>query len=433
MAPQVKRNLPERKNHLLLEDIPEFSDLVSRRLLGQTKLSPKIPGPGAPAQTNLGAFDYAHLRAPMPKNIVSGIFKKAPSKYYLMRRSRDGYVSATGMFKATFPYAEAAEEEEERQYIKSLPTTSQEETAGNVWVPPEQALLLAEEYLITPWIKALLDPTPVALPENAESKTILAPPTFELPKPTPSLAPPTPTSLAQSRGRRSVSPSKLPKKATASPRKRSSRIKADSVEPPRTRSRSQSVDVEEATARASKEAEAVAEPAVVLPSVEEEPSYKEPVKAAGKPSKQSKKKNSIDIGGEALFAAGAPPTKEETMKMLEEAKQMVEAANEVTPDTADAPASTSGEEASSEEATEATPLTNGVAETKTKRKATEISAADEVDKENQEEGQETEEPRAKKARTEIELRKQRIKRRALFGISATVAVGAIVPWLMGAI
>lgn len=398
------------------------SDLVSRRLLGQTKLSPKVANSAASGEANSGVFDYAHLRAPMPKNIVSGIFKKAPSKYYLMRRSRDGYVSATGMFKATFPYAEAIQEEEERRYIKSLPTTSHEETAGNVWVPPELALALAEEYRITPWIKALLDPAAVAHPENAESKTILAPPAFEMPKPAPSLAPPTPTSLARSRARRSASPTKLPKKATASPRKRSTRVKSDSVEPPRTRSRSQSVDVEETVV---KETEIKTETTTLLQSVEEEPSVNEPEKSekAEKPvrkPRQSKKK-SVDVSGEPpLFAAGAPPTKEETMKMLDEAKQMVESAKEAeaTPDTDAPPAS------ASEEPTQEAPVANGEVESKKgKRKAKEISTGDEPDKADKENKEGEKEPSAKKVKTEMEVRKERVRRRALFGLSATVAVG----------
>lgn len=414
---------PRRRPFLPTNSRVLDSELVARRLLGQTKLSPKVANSGAADQANTGVFDYAHLRAPMPKNVVSGIFKKAPSKYYLMRRSRDGYVSATGMFKATFPYAEAAEEEEERRYIKSLPTTSHEETAGNVWVPPEQALQLAEEYRITPWIKALLDPAAVALPDNADSKTIMAPPAFEALKPTPSLAPPTPTtSLALSRGRRSASPTKMPaRKPAASPRKRSTRVKSDSVEPPRTRSRSQSVDVEEAAARAHKEAEVKLDASLVLQSVEEEPAGKEPEKAekpARKPTRQSKKK-SIDMGGEALFAAGAPPTKEETMKMLEEAKQMVDAAKEPEPEPA------------AEEATEETPLVNGADskdEKKSKRKAKEISTGDkpgEASKEGKEEEEEGEnvEPSTKKVKTEVQVRKEQVRRRALFGLSATVAVG----------
>lgn len=418
---------PRRRPFLPTSSRVLDSDLVARRLLGQTKLSPKVANSPGAGQANLGVFDYAHLRAPMPKNVVSGIFKKAPSKYYLMRRSRDGYVSATGMFKATFPYAEAAEEEEERRYIKSLPTTSHEETAGNVWVPPEQALQLAEEYQITPWIKALLDPAAVALPDNADSKTIMAPPAFELLKSAPSLAPPTPTtSLALSRGRRSASPTKMPaaaRKPAASPRKRSTRVKSDSVEPPRTRSRSQSVDVEEATARASKEAEVKLDSSLVLQSVEEEPAAaKEPEKAekpARKPTRQSKKK-SVDMGGEALFAAGAPPTKEETMKMLEEAKQMVEAAKEPSPEPASA----------SEEATEETPLVNGADSTedkKGKRKAKEISTGEKAGEASKKgevvEEEESVEPSAKKVKTEVQVRKELVRRRALFGLSATVAVG----------
>ncbi|MBE3049039.1 hypothetical protein IMZ48_42380 [Candidatus Bathyarchaeota archaeon] len=384
------------------------SDLVARRLLGQTKLSPKIANS---APNNTGVFDYAHLRAPMPKNVVSGIFKKAPSKYYLMRRSRDGYVSATGMFKATFPYAEATEEEEERRYIKSLPVTSQEETAGNVWVPPELAMTLAEEYQITPWIKALLDPAPVASPDNADSKAILAPPAFEQPKPATSLAPPTPISLAGSRARRSASPTKLPKKAAASPRKRSTKAKSDLVEPRTTRSRSQSVDVEETISEVKTEATTT-----LLQSVEEEPSAEKSDKTPRKPSRQSKKKL-IDIGGEALFAAGAgaPPTKEETAKMLEEAKQMVSAAKEST----DVPEAGSADEAAKE-----APLTNG--DVKSKRKAENMSTGDkpeEAGKEGEEEASELAEPSAKKVKTEIQVKKETVRRRALFGLSATVAVG----------
>lgn len=50
------------------------------------------------------------------------------------RRSNDGYVSASGMFKAAFPWATQAEERAEKDYVKTLESTSREEVAGNIWV-----------------------------------------------------------------------------------------------------------------------------------------------------------------------------------------------------------------------------------------------------------------------------------------------------------
>ena len=52
----------------------------------------------------------------------------------LQRRSSDGFVSATGMFKASFPWATFAEEEAERAHLRALDTTSKDEIAGNVWI-----------------------------------------------------------------------------------------------------------------------------------------------------------------------------------------------------------------------------------------------------------------------------------------------------------
>jgi hypothetical protein len=316
---------------------------------------------------------------------MSGIFKPSPASYFLMRRSHDGYISATGMFKATFPYAEVAEEEMERKYIKSLETTSSDETAGNVWIPPQHALQLAEEYQILPWIKALLDNKPIETnpTKDATPKTISPPPKFLMPQEI--LAAPTPT---RGRPRRSASPSKIasPRKTLGSKRARKSvaaqseSVKSESLEPSE---KSASKNVQEALKAAAAESSSV--------NAEEK---EEPVVRVNVDTE-------VEINGdvetththvEVEMPAGSPelPLPEDTEAMIAKAKEMVDAAVKNS---------------------------NGAAISnpkKLKRKA----GIEEGDDDTEESAP------AKKAKVETtELKKERIKTRALLGISATLAIG----------
>lgn len=366
--------------------------LVARRRLGQTDLAVKAGQVGTSNSTkpkNLGTFDYAHLRAPLPKGINSGIFKPSPASYFLMRRSHDGYISATGMFKATFPYAEAVEEEMERKYIKSLETTSTDETAGNVWIPPQHALELAEEYSILPWIKALLDSAPIEVnPTKDQSpKSIQSPPTYLLPNE--ALAAPTPS---RGRPRRSVSPSKIasPRKTAGSTRSRKTANKASSEEPS---TKLTSKNLQKALKTAAAEAETSTSES--LAEVKEEPVVRVNVET------DVEVKGDVEITHthvEVEMPAGSPelPLPEDTEAMIAKAKEMVEAA-------------TKNVEANAESSK------------KLKRKAEEIEEEEEA-----EEGAEAAAP-AKKVKVESELKKERVKTRALIGISATLAIGYVIP------
>lgn len=374
--------------------------------------------------TCLGVFDYAHLRAPLPKGIVSGVFKApTPTSYFLMRRSSDGFVSATGMFKATFPWATSEEEEEERKFIKSLPTTSPEETAGNVWISPEQALGLAEEYDIIPWIRALLDPadiTVTGVSDGSPPKKISTPPKFFSGRPL--IAPPTPTSLSRSvRSRRSASPTKSTgsKRGTTSPRKRSAKISASqsssTTEAPASASltngdqpylaaaivQTASEPSAETTVGDIKVEAIEKEPAVVLAPVEEEPKLKVDVERDVKVDEDGEEVTQTKVEVEVPLA-GELPSAEDAARMIAEAKEMVKAATE------------SMAESASAAPTESTK--------KNKRKADEVEADEEAEKESAD-GLSTEQPKAKKVKTETDLRKERIKKRAFIGIGATVAVG----------
>jgi hypothetical protein len=295
-----------------------------------------------------------------------------------MRRSQDGYISATGMFKATFPYAEAAEEELERKYIRSLETTSSDETAGNVWIPPHHALELAEEYQILPWIKALLDNTPIEVnpqKDDSPARVISSPPPFLMPSQ--SLAVPTPS---RGRPRRSASPSKIasPKKTTASTRGRKA-VKSETVEPTAQQSNKALQEaLKSAAGDNDSEIKVAKEEPVVRVKVDTDVEIKEDGEEI------------THTHVEVEMPAGSPelPLPEDTVAMIEKAKEMVEAAME----------------------------SNGAGPSKAqKRKADDIEDDDE-------ETPEVAGP-AKKVKVEADLRKERIKTRALIGLSATLAIG----------
>ncbi|CCF37761.1 KilA-N domain-containing protein [Colletotrichum higginsianum] len=414
-ATAPERHLPAKHNPMMMEDVPAYNDLVARRRLGQTQLTAKMVNLAEGDGAALGVFDYAHLRAPLPKGIVSGIFKSSPNSYFLMRRSHDGFVSATGMFKATFPYAEAAEEEAERKYIKSLATTSPEETAGNVWVPPEHALVLADEYGIATWIRALLDPASIAVSNTPDSppKKIAAPPKFDLFRAHPQLAPPTPTSLPRStRSRRSASPAKttIPR-PVRSPRKR--KAKAESVEPRESTPTLGTATKLEVNGVIDEDQDAEAEvkqtvrtikmePAVVLEPREEDPKAKVVVDQDVKTEEDGNETKHTAVSLELPLLSSAPPTAEETARMIAEAKRMVEAAAVKLEDGVNSPKAKKG-----------------------KRGAEDISKGDDEDEEKDAAADSADEPRAKKAKTaEVQVKKLRVRNRALFGLSAvSLAVG----------
>ncbi|POS81092.1 hypothetical protein DHEL01_v200508 [Diaporthe helianthi] len=424
MAPTFTRQLPQKRNPFMTADVPDYTDLVSRRRLGQTQLTAKMVAalPGAEVDpSNLGVFDYAHLRAPLPKGIVSGIFKSSPNSYFLMRRSNDGFVSATGMFKASFPYALADEEEAERRYIKSLSTTSPEETAGNVWIPPASALSLAEEYGIGPWIRALLDPADITVSnasENSPPKRINAPPKYIPTASATTLVPPTPTSMRSTRSRRSASPTKAPssrRTVAASPRKRSTRNTSAQPEPSETpsTSRKTSLTSGDIPVLAPSEALRVEELKVehvdkglagTLETVQEEPKVKVTIEQDVKVEENGNEVERTKVDLKMPFTAGGPPSADDAARMIAEAKAMVAS-------------------------TEADVAESSSKSAKGKRKAEDYEA------DIEEEGADGEmsvslRPRAKKAKTEVELRKDKVRRRALVGITFTLAAGALIPYAM---
>ncbi|KAJ5897809.1 hypothetical protein N7504_008097 [Penicillium tannophilum] len=453
----MSRSLPKKTNPLILSDAaPAYDELLARRRLGKTNLSVKpgqIGTSNATKPENLGLFEYAHLRAPLPKDLKgSEIFpshssQNHPETYFLMRRSKDGFVSATGMFKIAFPWAKAEEERTEREYLKAREFTSMEEVAGNVWISPLFALELSREYQMYDWVRALLDPTDIAQSPSSAKKQITPPPKFEMPSKFE--VPSDDLSLAQRRSRRSVSPTKK----STSPRK--ARQPRSSKEVPDTPSTSaandslqQALDVtassemellngivesveevevkntgspEKKKGRKSKKAaeadeEKEKEKDVKETQKEEKKEEKKAEKKKKKDVKEPESEAEIEIRGasakeaeptQATLSLDMPimlpevPSAKETEEMIAKAKEMVEDAIKIQ---------------SAEDATAGSPSVK-----LTKKRKPE----DDDDEETAAEASQ----RAKKAKVlEDKLKRERVRNRALFGVSAAFALAASIPY-----
>ncbi|KAL6232668.1 hypothetical protein BDW75DRAFT_217194 [Aspergillus navahoensis] len=419
------RSLPKKHNPFVTPDAaPPYEELLMRRRLGKTNLAVKPTQVGTSNATkpeNLGPFEYAHLRAPLPKDLKgSEIFpshspQQHPETYFLMRRSKDGYVSATGMFKIAFPWAKLEEERSEREYLKTRPETSEDEIAGNVWISPVLALELAAEYKMYDWVRALLDPAEIIQSPSSAKKQITPPPKFDLP---PIQAPEALIPAARTRSRRSASPSKK----TGTPRK-----------PRQTKAQ------KEAAVAATNEANATLQNALddtvsnadgevngdVLPSVEDkgelETSPVKGKKTAAKAKKQAASEEDQDdkvkieiksdaaegrdvqtaqttISVEMPITLPEAPSAEDTQEMIAKAKEMVKEAVKLR----QAPAESSA--------------------AAKKRGAEEANLGEEED-------EETKILRTKRAKVlEEKLKRERVRNRALVGVTAAFALAASIPY-----
>ncbi|ODM17908.1 hypothetical protein SI65_06696 [Aspergillus cristatus] len=430
----MARSLPKKNNPLISGDgAPAYDDLLARRRLGKTHLAVKATQIGTSNATrpeNLGPFEYAHLRAPLPKDLKgSEIFpshtpQQHPETYFLMRRSKDGYVSATGMFKIAFPWAKVEEERSEREYLKAREETSEDEIAGNVWISPAFALELAKEYQMFDWVRALLDPTDIVQSPSSAKKQITPPPKFDMPP----IEAPIQLSAAATRLRRGRSAS--PSKRAASPRKsRTTRATKEA--------NVAATNAANASLQSSLEADAGSANGTVEQSVEvdEEETKSEVVekprtttrskKAAApdeKEEEEEEKKVKVDVE-ESVDKAKDTQTKQTTFSVEMPVKFLPDAPSAEDTEQMIAKAREMVQEAVDSKATEEVPAESS-SKGAQKRKTDDLS-----EDEEDEETKAASTQRVKRAKVlEEKLKRERVRNRALVGVTAAFALAASIPY-----
>ena len=308
------------------------------------------------------------------------------------------------MFKAAFPWAEHAEEIAERDYLKTLTTTSQDEVAGNVWIPEAfgtplcvsvlmkslliniTALQLAEEYDMVAWIKALVDEAPIPKNMDDPGKSISPPPKYVFAANDKThLPPPTPRgNTPRARGRpRASSPGKSSTPAPKSPRK--SRTTKASKESNAAHAREASASLQSTLNDAASIADSE--------SVDGEKvrvDVESTTKINGETESTTTKVQVEMPGGSAEL-----PLPEKPEEMIQKAKEMVEEARKLD-----------GESSSKA----------------SKRKAEEL---DEDEDDDEDEDRLELQPAKKTKLLEQELKKEKVRTRALFGFAATLAIGSV--------
>lgn len=256
----------------------------------------------------------------------------------------------------------------------------------------ELALKLAEDYGIIPWIKALLDDSPI----QDEKKSIAPPPKFQFSanhgKP---VLPPPGATPARSRGRpRAASPSKINGKPL-SPRKPRQAKTANEANAVHKREVSGPLQVASDAAASVADTESV----VDSRSVDEEKEAKVTIEvdsAVGVNGDTETTHTNVKV--EMSMGTAELPLPESTEEMIAIAKEMVE---------------------------EARKLEGESSGRVTKRKAEVLEDEDE----DEDEQESSEFPPAKRAKVlEQRLQRQTIRTRALLGVAATLAIGYVNRW-----
>lgn len=284
-------------------------------------------------------------------------------------------------------------------HICSMPVEATTQNEAN----NHPAVVLAAEYGFAPWIEALIDPTPVI---NERSR--IASPARSTPTADDKIAG-TPERASLRRSTRSASPSKR------TPRKTTRKSLAPKVESAlKNEVTGETTEVKRKGGRAA--SEEVGEDVLT----KKKPIFKMPKVPAAVPEESGNVKVAVESTTETNGITETTQTKvkvevpkefkmpETTEEMIAKAKEMVEAARELDAGAGVVSAKAKGRKRKVEEVEEVEDRDGG------------IEGAEPVEGDAQVEAQPN-----KKVKLESEIRKEKIRTRALIGLSATLAIGYV--------